>query len=255
MKDSAGRKLGRELLDAVRGYVARSLAQVITQVKAIEARLEQISKQAPSAGKDGRDGKDADPALIRKIVAEAMAALPAPKDGKDGKSIDREELAVIVRAALEAAPKPENGRDGAPGRDAIALDILPGIDQARSYPRGTYARHDGGIWRAAADTHGMRNWECVVAGVAALKVELRDERTMVVTTALSGAEPTVTEIKLLHPLDRGIYRPEQKYLKGDGVTFGGSWWIAQVDEPTDKPGTSDQWRLAVKRGRDGKDTK
>jgi len=28
-----------------------------------------------------------------------------------------------------------------------------------------------------------------------------------------------------------------------------------VDEPTDKPGTSEQWRLAVKRGRDGKDGK
>ena len=28
--------------------------------------------------------------------------------------------------------------------------------------------------------------------------------------------------------------------------------IAQVDDPTDKPGVSEQWRLAVKRGRDGK---
>jgi hypothetical protein len=35
------------------------------------------------------------------------------------------------------------------------------------------------------------------------------------------------------------------------VSFGGSAFIAQRDT-TDKPESSDAWRLAVKRGRDGK---
>jgi integrin beta 3 len=52
-------------------------------------------------------------------------------------------------------------------------------------------------------------------------------------------------------IDRGVWR-EGQYAKGDSVTFGGSSWIAQRDT-TDKPETSDAWRLAVKRGRDGKD--
>jgi hypothetical protein len=43
------------------------------------------------------------------------------------------------------------------------------------------------------------------------------------------------------------------YRKGDGVTWGGSFWIAQKDAPEGRPGLSDDWRLAVKKGRDGRD--
>ncbi len=53
-------------------------------------------------------------------------------------------------------------------------------------------------------------------------------------------------------LDRGVYKESQAYVRGDGVTWGGSFWIAQ-DETTDKPDSGKGWRLAVKRGRDGKD--
>lgn len=56
-------------------------------------------------------------------------------------------------------------------------------------------------------------------------------------------------------LDRGVYRSETEYLKGDGATWDGSWWIAQEDKPQGKPGTSKAWRLTVKKGRDGKDGK
>lgn len=52
--------------------------------------------------------------------------------------------------------------------------------------------------------------------------------------------------------DRGIYRSGESYSRLDGVTHGGSFWLAQVDNPTEKPGTGEQWRLAVKRGADGK---
>lgn len=55
-------------------------------------------------------------------------------------------------------------------------------------------------------------------------------------------------------LDRSVYKDEKTYEKGDGVTFGGSFWIAQKDNPQGKPqdGSKD-WRLAVKRGRNGAD--
>lgn len=53
-------------------------------------------------------------------------------------------------------------------------------------------------------------------------------------------------------LDRGVYRPETDYAKGDSVTYGGSVWIAQSDTKA-KPDGSPDWRLAVKKGRDGKD--
>jgi hypothetical protein len=56
------------------------------------------------------------------------------------------------------------------------------------------------------------------------------------------------------PIDRGVYKSDVTYQRGDTVTFGGSAWIAQR-ETTDKPETTDAWRLSVKRGRDGKDAK
>jgi hypothetical protein len=53
--------------------------------------------------------------------------------------------------------------------------------------------------------------------------------------------------------DMGVWGEGRSYLKGDGVTWGGSFWIAQ-DDTADKPEASAKsWRLAVKRGRDGKD--
>lgn len=51
-------------------------------------------------------------------------------------------------------------------------------------------------------------------------------------------------------IDRGVFKEGQTYQTGDGVTWAGSYWIAQA-QTVEKPGTAD-WRLAVKKGRDGK---
>jgi hypothetical protein len=53
-------------------------------------------------------------------------------------------------------------------------------------------------------------------------------------------------------LDRGVFSDAKGYTPGDGVTFGGCFWIAQK-ETSERPGTGEGWRLAVKKGRDGKD--
>lgn len=53
-------------------------------------------------------------------------------------------------------------------------------------------------------------------------------------------------------IDRGVYKDGTEYERGDAVTFGGSLWIAQRSGPDGKPGQSDAWRLAVKKGRDGR---
>ena len=54
-------------------------------------------------------------------------------------------------------------------------------------------------------------------------------------------------------LDRGVWKAEANYEAGDGVTWGGSWWIAQAQTSGARPGDgATAWRLAVKAGRDGK---
>jgi hypothetical protein len=51
-----------------------------------------------------------------------------------------------------------------------------------------------------------------------------------------------------------LWSADRRYSAGDAVTFDGSLFIAQQNT-TDKPETSAAWRLAVKRGRDGKDAR
>ena len=50
---------------------------------------------------------------------------------------------------------------------------------------------------------------------------------------------------------RGVWQPGE-HKRGSAVTWGGSLFIAQADTEA-KPETSDDWKLAVKRGRNGKD--
>lgn len=60
------------------------------------------------------------------------------------------------------------------------------------------------------------------------------------------------QIKLESVIDCGVWDAGKAYDKGDGVTSGGNYWIAQKDTK-DAPGTSKDWRMAVRKGRDGRD--
>jgi hypothetical protein len=53
---------------------------------------------------------------------------------------------------------------------------------------------------------------------------------------------------------QGVWK-EADYTLGDFVSHAGSIWHCNVDVTQAKPGTSEDWTLAVKRGRDGKDGK
>ena len=120
---------------------------------------------------------------------------------------------------------------------------------SKSYDRGVYALKDGGLWRAHSSTQGERGWECVVNGIKSLDVEQIDDRTVRVTAALSNGGSDVKEFKFPTLIDKGPHKTGERYEKGDGVTYGGSYWIAQK-ETKSKPGTDADWRMAVKKGRD-----
>lgn len=79
-----------------------------------------------------------------------------------------------------------------------------------------------------------------------------DGRT--ITASLKRGEVVIEKsVKIPSLLDRGVFIENASYEKGDGITYGGSFWIVQKDSPLGKPGTSEDFRLAVKRGRDGKE--
>lgn len=153
--------------------------------------------------------------------------------------------------------------EGRPGRDALEIQILPGVDESRSYPEGVCARWRGGVIRSDRQTTPIidgdiaaAGWSVLLEGIAEESEQISDDgRNVERTTVYTGGRSFVRKIKTASVLDRGVWR-EGSFEKGDGVTYAGSFFIAQRDTiSSDKPGQSDAWRLAVKRGRDGQDGK
>ena len=69
---------------------------------------------------------------------------------------------------------------------------------------------------------------------------------------MSSGQVVTKTIHIPVVIDQGVYSQHRKeaYQKGDGVSYDGSFWIAQR-ETSSRPGTGqDDWRLAVKKGRD-----
>jgi hypothetical protein len=161
-----------------------------------------------------------------------------------------DQVKALLADALKGLPEPQDGNDG---KDAAQIEVLPAIDQEKSYPRGTYATHDGGLWRSFEQTSGLRGWECIVNGIKAIDVEYDGERGFVVSIAKAFGDALRHEYCLPMLIDRGVYKSGQQYERFDVVTYGGALWIAQKDSTETAPGTSDEWRLSVKRGRDAKD--
>lgn len=218
--------------------------------------------------KDGEPGKDAEPVDLA-ALAEAAAkliVLPEVKDGKDAAEVDLAAVAALVeipapekvdveaiaRAAAALIPVPEV-KQPEDGRDAIDLEILPTIDESKQYARGTYAAHDGGLWKSYERTHGMRGWECIVEGLKAVSVMQDGDREFSVTLAKSSGQEVIQKFALPIQIYKGVYRDDEAYDAHDNVTWAGSQWTSTKAENTDKPGSSDAWTLCVKAGRNGKD--
>jgi hypothetical protein len=53
--------------------------------------------------------------------------------------------------------------------------------------------------------------------------------------------------------DCGTWNRSSTYYPGNVVTHDGSSWVARTSHAHGEPGKCDDWRLMVKRGRDGKD--
>ncbi|HHT8483109.1 TPA: phage portal protein, partial [Escherichia coli] len=237
----------------------------------VRPMLEQMVKEAVSHIPVPRDGRDYDPDVLQKAVNDAVANIPQPADGKSITPDDvRPMLEQMVKEAVSHIPVPRDGRDYDPdvlqkavldavsalpapqdGRDATALEILPAIDDQKSFPRGTYATHQGGLWRAYEKTHGMRGWECLVDGVADIDVSMTGERLFSVVVRQSSGQRTEKTFSLPVMLYRGVFRAGETYHPGDTVTWGGSLWHCN-SMTGDKPGEahSSAWTLAAKRGRD-----
>jgi integrin beta 3 len=181
-----------------------------------------------------------------RVFAERLKAVEArvPERGEKGDKGDPGEAGAAGTNGKDGfiGPKGEAGPQGPPGETGE-----PGSAGEKGLPG-----RDG---RDASDIPMLK--QLIVDELTSLL--MTNLKTMTLTSPDDGrtlvfaidALGVRSETKTALTLDRGVWK-SGPYVPGDGVSLGGQFWIAQRDT-TAKPGESEEWRLAVKRGRDGKD--
>lgn len=233
-------------------------------------------------GTPGRDGKDVDVETVKTLVKESVAAIPVPKDGKDGidgrdgNDIDPDVIRQMVKSAVAEIPTPKdgasgiNGKDGRDGLDVKDLlvvedgSLVATFSDGRSKNLGRFRGVDGAPGRDGKNIE-IETVKALVKdavdaipvpkdgedGVGFDDVEFADTPDGFMLRFVRG--DIVKEARLPIPRDCGVYKVGTVYNKGDGISFAGSFWIAQKDGVTEKPEGGEGWRLSVKRGRDRTD--
>ncbi len=257
------------------GALAKSAAEMVpppqdADMEALKEHLSELVNAIPAPA-DGQSVTVEDVApLIREEVAKAVAEVPPAKDGESVTIDDvRPILADLVGKAVADLPPP------APGKDAdmealrahlgdlvkgIQLPTVPTIDEVAA----TFERRFSDLtlsWeRQARETFDKAADRMPIPkdGRDALPLECFDlalgEDGRTVTVKMQAGDVVVEKsVKIASVIDRGVFSAEKSYEQGDGTTYGGCYWIAQKDAPEGVPGGSSDWRLAVKKGRDGKD--
>lgn len=209
-------------------------------------------------GEPGEDGKDIDPDAVKQMVEEAVATLPAPRDGidgKDGETIDPEEVRSMVgdevAKAVAAIPVPKDGADGKDGAGIVEAhvdrsgELILTFSDGRTKSVGAIVGKDG--------TDGV-DGERGPAGFSLEHFDVKhseDGRTITLSFE-QGDVREEYELEFPVVIDRGVWKPGE-FKAGDAVTWGGSLWIAQRDTSSKPDDPNTGWRLAVRKGRDGKD--
>lgn len=255
----------------------KAMGAIVREATApLQARIEQIEKalsERPAIEEIAEQATDGMEAMIREHVARAVAEIPAPKDGDSVTAEDvRPLVAELVDAAIKTLPPAPAGKDA----DMAALQAeLERLVKAIPPPPALSADEVAALFerrfsdltlsweRQARDTFERAAERMPIPkdgkdGRDALPLEsfdlALDEDGRTVTVKMQAGDTVVEKsVKIPAVIDRGVYSKEAPYDKGDGVTYGGCFWIAQKDAPEGVPGASKDFRLAVKKGRDGKD--
>lgn len=260
--------------------------------KAVEPLNEEIAflkSQLADKPKDGRDGKDCDMDAVKKMIDEAVKAIPpAPAgrdgidgkngangaDGKDGASVTlddvrpildeavkaiRVEVLTDVDVVLKAIPTPKDGRDGIDGEDGERGE--PGEKGADGLGlAGAMIDREGSL--LVTLTNGeVKSLGPVVGkdgkdGQDGLSLDAFDleyiEETHEICVKASCAGRTK---ELRYPAGgirpQGYWRDGAKAKAGEAWVHDGSLWIATKDNSIKPDTTSGLWIIAARKGRDG----
>jgi len=230
-------------LDDVRPLIAQEAERAVAALPPVDviAPVEAAVAAAVSALPAPVDGKsvtvaDVEP-IIAGAVASAVASLPTPADGKSVTVADVEPvIAAAVERAVAALPVAKDGV----GLAGAMIDRTGGLVVTLS---------DGKLCELGR-VEG-KNGEPGL-GFDDMSIEQTGERQATLKF-VRGEQVKTFDLTVPAVIDRGVFKEGQAYTLGDAVTFGGSLWIAQKDTGDKPDGPDTGWRLAVKKGRDGRD--
>lgn len=229
-------------------------------VDEIQPLVASLVKQSVAAlppaetGKPGTDGKSVTIEDVMPVIREAVAQLPKPKDGEDGKSVSVDELLPTVRGWFDALPKPKNGEPGTDGKSVT-------LDDVRELHEQMFAKWQLDWERRAMDV----NQRCLDRfekpkdgedgkdglGFDDFTPTFDGRRTFTMRWA-RGDQVKEFSFKIPALIECGVWTHGKQYEQGDCVTCGGNYSVALKDT-TSRPGDDGDWRLVVRKGRDGKD--
>ncbi|MNQ38820.1 hypothetical protein D3C85_524140 [compost metagenome] len=239
------------LLDRI-GQLEKQLAAIVVPSAADAAALvdvEALSKSAAALVPKAEDGKsvtidDVRP-LVDELVSKAVAALPAPEKGKDADmEVLKSHVGELVKAVQPAAPLP-----------APSVEEIAGTFERRfSDLTLSWERQARDTFEKAADRMPKPKDGRDALNLEDFDLTLADDGRTVTVKMQAGETVIEKSVKIAAVIDRETFKHEGIYEKGDGVSYGGSFWIAKCDAPKGVPGSGEtDWRCAVKKGRDGKD--
>lgn len=222
--------------------IGKSIANWDDTINKAIARLKDGKDGEPGpAGRDGIDGKDADMVELSQLVHEQVI-VPAEQRIKE---LETELVSKYIEPAIKAIPVPENGKDG---RDGV--DGKDGVNLA-----GMLIDREGQLI-ATLSNGEVKNLGPIIGsdglGFEDLRVEQTSARKFSLVFTRDGREKAF-EFNMPIVLDCGVYKAGANFFAGDGVTYSGSYWIAKSDGALGIPGACDDWRLAVKKGRDARE--
>jgi hypothetical protein len=286
------KELAETVIGALEISVSKALGRLKDRIDALEQRFSAIPTIKGEPGVDGKDGAPGDrgaegpqgaPGADGAPGKDSTVQGPQGAPGADG-GIGPQGAPGADGAAGKAGADGLNGKDGsdgmpgrdgrdgldgkdgAPGMDALRIDPIDMIDESRSYPRGTYASHLGGLVRAVRTTDPLADaggelvkagWQVLVEGFRDAGLEIsEDGRRCVLGIMLTSGKTHAKTFDMPTMIYRGIWR-EGDFRRGDTVTRDGSTWHCEVSGTKQVPGApnASDWKLCVKRGSDGRDGK
>lgn len=230
--------------------------------------IEQVLAAIPTPKDGGSVTLEEVLAALAPRVDEALAAIPAPKDGtsvtldevlaaiptpKDGTSVTLNEVLAAITArvdeALDAIPTPKDGT-------SVSLDDVKGLVESNMAGWALdFERRAQDLLQRVADKMPTPKDGRDATSLDDIDLVLADDGRTVTLRFLGGDQVREKSIKLATIIDRGVFKRGEAYEPGDAVSWGGSLWVAQADtgDAPEESRDGKPWRLAVKKGQNGKD--